>query len=113
MSESRQLVRDINHVRVDHGLGELSYSWRISFASKRWSREMASHHELHHHVLPVNRTWGEILYVGSGGTQNAVRAWLDSPPHRAVMLSPAFGSVGAGKAVDRGRTYWTTRFGGR
>ncbi len=45
-----------------------------------------------------------------------VRAWLQSPPHRALMLSSGFRWLGAGVARGRlqGRaaTTWVLQFGG-
>jgi len=47
------------------------------------------------------RTWsvGEALLAGSGTTLDPgaiVEAWLESPPHRAIILSPTWRDAGIG-----------------
>ncbi len=50
------------------------------------------------------RMWGETLYSddGAGNTPRAaVRAWLESPPHRAVLLERTFREAGSVQVVHR------------
>jgi uncharacterized protein YkwD len=47
------------------------------------------------------RTWsvGEALLASQGSTVDAeavVTAWLDSPPHRAIIMSPTWRDAGIG-----------------
>jgi len=64
------------------------------------------------------RTLGEVLRLHSGTRPRysaTVRAWLASPPHRAVVLSSAFTHAGAGiaRGVFQGRnsTIWVMHVG--
>jgi uncharacterized protein YkwD len=71
--------------------------------------------------VSANDGWmlGENLEWGTGRLatpRGAVRAWLDSPPHRANLLKRGYREVGIGIALgvptgnDRGATY-TVDFG--
>lgn len=64
-------------------------------------------------------TYGENLFVGTWGRVSArdvVAAWLQSPPHRANLLSPAFRHVGAAPVRASGllgradAVVWTATF---
>jgi uncharacterized protein YkwD len=63
------------------------------------------------------RTLGEIIEIhrGGAGVGTAFRAWVHSPPHRAVMLMRAFKLAGAGFVSGRFHGYrdtiWTMHFG--
>ena len=49
-------------------------------------------------------SFGENLFAGTWGQVSArdvVRAWLQSPPHRANLLHPGFRHVGAARAGAR------------
>lgn len=64
-------------------------------------------------------SFGENLFVGTWGQVSArdvVRAWLQSPPHRANLLHPGFRDVGAAPARapgllgDGDAVVWTATF---
>jgi uncharacterized protein YkwD len=67
-------------------------------------------------------TFGENLFVGTWGQVSArevVMAWLQSPPHRANVLSPRFRDVGTAPVLAHGlldggdAVVWTATFGSR
>lgn len=67
-------------------------------------------------------SFGENLYAGTWGQVSArdvVAAWLQSPPHRANVLSPRFRDVGAAPVLAHGlldagdAVVWTATFGSR
>ena len=67
-------------------------------------------------------TFGENLYAGTWGNVSArdvVLAWLESPPHRANILSPSYRDVGAAAVRANGllggsdAVVWTATFGSR
>jgi uncharacterized protein YkwD len=108
----------VNARRAQHGLPALRASGRLTAAADRHSADMVRRRYFEHvspdgHTLRerVARTgylegaldWaiGEDIGWGKGelGTPAAiVRAWMDSPPHRAVILSRRFREVGVGIA---------------
>ncbi len=59
--------------------------------------------------------WGEIIASVTGGPAEAVIAWWNSDPHRAIMLNPDFHEFGAGHAKPRGDPleYYVVVFGRR
>ena len=68
------------------------------------------------------RTFGENLFAGTWGQiapRDVVSAWLQSPPHRANMLSPRFRDLGTAPVHAMGlldgadAVVWTAAFGSR
>ena len=137
----RALVRAtlcvLNADRARSGLRPLRLNHRLSLAARRHSRAMAARHFFSHDSLNgssfldrIRRTgylsgahsWtvGENIAYGSGRLQTprAIgRAWMNSPGHRANILSRSFRSIGIGIAAGTpfgggGATY-TTDFGRR
>jgi uncharacterized protein YkwD len=122
----------INRERARHGLRGLRLDPRLSAASLGHSRNMVRHRFFEHgnfvariinarYVRPrtawslaENIAWGS----GSLGTPGQiVRAWMNSPGHRANILNGRFRDIGVGIAlgapaggVRDGATY-TTDFG--
>jgi uncharacterized protein YkwD len=112
---SSSVVCVINRARRRHGLAPLAVNQQLRKAGGRYARDMVARHYFSH-VSPEGRTMGDRLraigYVagatysigealGTGtGTEatpgSTVRAWMHSPPHRALLLSPAFREVGIG-----------------
>lgn len=129
------LVRAINDVRARHGLPPVRESAGLTAAAAAHSRDMVVRGYFLHESGPggerfdarVRRFWrpspsvrvGEILAWGSGryaSPQAAIRMWLNSPPHRSVMLSRSFTQVGVGVHVgrfqgQRAAAVWTADFG--
>src|SRR5947207_3475730 len=124
----------LNAERRSHGLPALHLNKRLSLASRRHARSMAAHHFFDHgdfvsrirgaHYLRGAQSWvlGENIAWGSdrlGTPQAIVRAWMNSPGHRANILSRSFKEIGIGVSrgapvagVDDGVTY-ATDFGRR
>jgi uncharacterized protein YkwD len=124
----------LNNQRRRRGLPRLSENHRLDLASMRHARDMASHNFFEHgdFVGRIKRadyldgagswTVGENIAWGAGpyATPKAiVRMWMDSPGHKANILSRRFHEIGIGIArgtpssrVDGGATY-ATDFGAR
>ena len=137
----RALVRAtlcvLNAERARHRLRPLRLNRKLSAAARTHSRAMARRRFFSHTspggasfvdrirrtgYLSGARSWtvGENIAYGSGGrsTPRAIgRAWMNSAPHRANILSRSFGSIGIGIAggtpVGRGGATYTTDFGRR
>jgi uncharacterized protein YkwD len=133
------LLRAINDVRAQHGLGALRSSKPLAEAAEFHSMAMASRGFFAHESADGSSFWkrverfypsngfrywsaGENLAYGSPSmsADGAVRAWMGSPGHRANMLSAAWGEIGVGAVhVDsapgvyagRPATIITTDFG--
>jgi uncharacterized protein YkwD len=111
----QSLLRQVNQVRVDHGLRPLALSPRLKAAASFQSRALLVQGVFDHNsaaggsfgdrlrrFYPVGgaRTWnvGENLLWGSDGIDagSAVKLWLDSPEHRKIMLDPIWREFGIG-----------------
>lgn len=115
----RQVVRSLNGIRSAYGLTSLRVGRRIDGVATAHSRTMARTGVLSHgnwlsRVARVARTprVGEVLAYLSGAPAGGqarlvIRNWLNSPTHRAVILSGSFHRVGVGRARGRGVTFFT------
>jgi uncharacterized protein YkwD len=140
-ASKRALVRAtlcvLNAERSRHRLRPLRLNHRLSTAAQRHSRSMARKRFFSHTSLSgasfVDRirstgylsgahswTVGENIAYGSGSrsTPRSIgRAWMNSPPHRANVLSTSYSSIGIGIAsgtpVGGGGGTYTTDFGRR
>jgi uncharacterized protein YkwD len=131
------LFRSINKVRASHGLRPIAISTRLHVAARRHSHDMLGRGYFAH-TSPTGSTltqrvmgsgfitygqwWaGETLAWGSGSygsPAKVVKAWLNSPEHRAIMLSPRYHLVGIGRAYGTflghpGASVWTVDWGHR
>lgn len=108
----------VNATRDQHGLSALRESGRLTAAAERHSADMVRRRFFEHDTpdgrsvtdrvrqtgyLSGARDWalGEDIGWGTAqlGTPAAiVEAWMNSPPHRAVILSRRFHEAGVGVA---------------
>ena len=51
------------------------------------------------------RTWGECVASGQRTTQEVVRAWMNSPGHCAIIMSPNLEEIGLGRTTN----FWTLK----
>lgn len=130
MSEQEaEIMRRVNEEREMDGETPLKPSGPLMLASRGHSYDMALRHYFGHKGpagdTPAERVRsvgvrqaqvGENLYAEQNGSSGnlagrAVRKWLNSPEHRANMLSPRFTSTGVGIARSAdGTTYVTQDF---
>jgi len=111
----------INEVRANHGLAPLRAAPKLLHAAGRKARAVIRSDSFNHGSSYRNtgfRTAGEAMAYNRGWstrTGAAIRMWLRSPGHRALVLSQSFRYVGAG--IARGRfggaptTIWVAQFG--
>jgi uncharacterized protein YkwD len=127
----------ITTVRRAHGLRPVVPSPRLHWAARHHSSDMLAR-DYFAHTSPTGSTlydrivnsgfrtigyWeaGETLAWGTGlqGTPaQVVKAWMHSPEHRAIVLSPIFRFIGIGRAQGTfmghpGADVWTADWGHR
>lgn len=124
-----QMLDGVNRVRTEAGLAPLAPSEALDLLAAERSADMASRRYFSHTTpdgLDVfalmaqrgieYRTAGENLawntYNQSETSAQALTGFLDSPPHRAILLGPAFTQLGVGVARDGQNTYFTLVFVG-
>ena len=120
----RQIIRgtlcQLNRERGHHGLRPLKLNKLLARAARRHARDMARRNYFSHDTLGggsfVDRirqagylkganswTVGENLAWGSQGHSRPrmiMRMWMNSPGHRANILSASFREIGIGVAYD-------------
>ncbi len=125
----------VNQQRAANNLPPLSLDMRLVQSSRAHSQAMINSHEFAHQVtgeLPmcasganndrydaVGYVWnrcGENIAAGYATAQTVMDGWMNSPGHRANILSPDYCEFGVGYARDdsdplRYVHYWTQDFG--
>jgi uncharacterized protein YkwD len=112
-----------NASRGSAGLAPLSWDPQLYCLASGWSQEMGNSNNMHHRDLGAMlrspgyggyRTLGENVLFGpsnmSGGAMHS--AWMNSPEHRANILSGAFGSFAVAIHHANGSVWATENFGG-
>jgi uncharacterized protein YkwD len=102
----KRLAARINDARDSHGLRRLRIAPRLAEGSHWWARHLIRRDKFHHSRLPAGT--GEVLAWGTCSwftTRRAVRLWLRSPGHRALVLRRGFRVVGTGWARGPWRAY--------
>jgi uncharacterized protein YkwD len=118
----KKMLRKVNAARGAHGLRPLRASRSLGGSAGRYAHWMLRADYFGHQprIRASSRysRLGENLAWHPGRSPRVrftVRAWLRSPPHRALMLSSGFRWLGAGVARGRlqGRaaTTWVLQFG--
>ena len=121
-NKSIDMLNAVNWVRAQNGLQPVHYSRTLAHSAHSYSRRLMTTgtfgHDSRIHASRRFHTLGEILEWRRGlrpAVGATLRDWMNSPPHRAVILNGAFKYAGAG--FTRGRfhggraTIWTMHFG--
>jgi uncharacterized protein YkwD len=95
----------VNQIRAQHGLSTLEDSFLARGKAQTWAETMADAEHIWHNPdleSGMGDDWtilGEV--VGAGPDRAAVNeAFMNSPPHREVILNPVYRYFGAGIARD-------------
>lgn len=102
----KRLVAKINETRAAHGLRKLRTGPLLQSGAHAWSRHLVRADAFHHASLAAGT--GEIMAWGTCAwftPLRAVRMWLNSSSHRALLLRPGFRYVGAGWSRGTWRRY--------
>ena len=102
----QKVQKHINKQRAKHGLSRLGFESCTDGTAERWAQRLASSNDFYHQSMTDLLTRcdafyaGETLGKGSISPHRLVRMWMDSPPHRAVLLSKHAKRIGVGAYVD-------------
>jgi uncharacterized protein YkwD len=126
---SRSVAVQINQQRARHGLAPLVLDGRLFRAARSQSSAMMSRRSLGHGPTGSGRarltrlcrrvgarTVGETIgWIRSRGAaaqaSGIVRWWMNSPPHRAALMSGNFSRIGVGRRIGNfggHRVVWFT-----
>lgn len=109
----RSVMAEVNKVRAARGLAPVRLNLRLSRAAEAHSSAMVRHGFFAHASRDGSAFWerierfypskpyrywavGETLLWSSGelDAPRAVRMWMNSPPHRKVLLTPRWREIG-------------------
>ncbi len=121
----REVLNLVNEERAKNGLDALEWGVTCEAAAAVRARELMSNYS---HTRPDGSSWetacplpesggssGENLMAGNAAVspQTVVAAWMNSPDHRANILSPNFTKLAVGFIFDpeaQYKTYWSQFF---
>lgn len=120
----QKVVELVNVERQKAGLPALTLDSKISNVARAKSKDMATNNYFAHQSPTYGSAgdmlnqfgikwsaWGENIAYGQNTPEIVVNAWMNSPGHKANILSSNFGKIGVGYVVDsNGRPYWTQIF---
>jgi uncharacterized protein YkwD len=115
------VIDAMNGDRGANGLGALCGNSQLHGIAQNWANWMAqntslTHQDLHAAIGPTPfSAMGENILVGPGGLSvgEMESAWMQSPSHRANILSGAYSAAGVGIAYSSdGRIWVAVDFGG-
>lgn len=120
-SYEKEVIRLVNIERQKNGLSPLSEDWQLSRVARYKSEDMRDRGYFSHtsptYGSPFDmmksfgisyRNAGENIAKGQSSPEAVVRAWMNSPGHRANILNKSFTHIGVGYAKQG--HYWTQMF---
>lgn len=120
-SYEKEVVRLVNEIRLENGLGALTYDWELSRVARYKSQDMKDKNYFSHtsptYGSPYQmmksfgityRTAGENIAKGYATPQAVVNAWMNSAGHRANILNATYTRIGVGYVASG--NYWTQMF---
>ena len=119
-----EVIRLINIERANRGLSALATNWELSRVARYKSQDMINKNYFSHtsptygSPFTMMQNFGlkfsaaaENIAYGQKTPQQVVTAWMNSPGHRANILSPSYTQTGVGAAKKSdGTLYWTQMF---
>lgn len=127
LDQDRQQVFElVNQARAQAGLPAYTYNDTLQNEAQAYAEKMNSE-DFFSHVAPDGQTlvdrahqsgyyqpdgrsyyYGENIAVGQTSPQQVMTDWLNSPDHRAAILSKTYKEIGIGRSGN----YWVQEFGG-
>ena len=112
-----------NEARAEEGLGALECDKGLMESAFLHAKDMCDHDYFSHDSIDgrdlsdrVNAAgvrWtmiGENIAYGQSNAAAVHEAWMNSPGHRANILTEGFGRIGIGYFLCQGRPYWVQNF---
>ncbi len=120
-----EVIQLVNEAREKEGLHPLKLNDRLMVVAEAKSQDMVDENYFSHtspvyggmrdlfKAFDVNYRWaGENIATGQRTSESVVKAWMDSPGHRANILHPDFNQMGVGAVAGGhyGGITWTQSF---
>lgn len=120
----QQVVELVNQQRVWAGLAPLKHNWELSRVARYKSQDMIDKNYFDHTSPTYGSPFrmienfgiyftaaGENIAYGQKTPQEVMNAWMNSPGHKANILSNVYDQIGVGVAKKaNGTFYWTQMF---
>ncbi|MEL4105387.1 SafA/ExsA family spore coat assembly protein [Oscillospiraceae bacterium WX1] len=120
----QQVIDLVNRNRVSAGLAPLAANWELSRVARYKSQDMINKGYFGHTSPTYGSPFkmmeefgihftaaGENIAYGQRSPQEVMNAWMNSPGHRANIMSPIYNQIGVGVAkASNGTFYWTQEF---
>lgn len=114
-----EVIRLVNEQRVANGLDELTTYYELNAVAQTRAQELTQSYS---HTRPNGESCftalteagiyyysaGENIASGYSTPEAVVKGWMNSPGHRANILSPKFNNIGVGVSADG--SYWVQVF---
>jgi len=119
-----EIIRLVNVQRVNSGLQPLAYNWQAARVARYKSNDMITNNYFNH-ISPVYgspfkmmESFGlkfsagaENIAYGQRTAQEVMNSWMNSPGHKANILSKSYTQIGVGVAKkSNGTLYFTQLF---
>lgn len=119
-----EVIRLINIERTNRGIPALKTNWQLSRVARYKSQDMINKNYFSHQSptygspFDMMKSFGlrfsaaaENIAYGQRTAKEVVNAWMNSPGHRANILSRSYTETGVGAAKKaNGTLYWTQMF---
>ncbi len=119
-----EVIRLVNVQRAQNGLQALTQNWQLSRVARYKSQDFIDKNYFSHTSPTYGSPFtmmqnfgisftaaGENIASGQRTAAEVMNAWMNSPGHRANILSAVYNQIGAGLAKDSsGKCYWTQMF---
>lgn len=120
----QQVIDLVNKQREAHGLSKLTANWEICRVARYKSQDMINKNYFAHQSPTYGSPFtmmqsfgirfsaaGENIAYGQRTPQEVMNEWMNSPGHRANILSAVYTQMGCGVAkTSSGTYYWTQEF---
>ena len=123
----KEVVTLVNQERAKQGLAALKDNSEVSNVARTKSEDMRDKNYFSHTSPTYGSPFdmmkkfgitytaaGENIAMGQPTAASVMNAWMNSPGHKANILSKDFTEIGVGVAKDKnGTIYWTQQFIGK
>lgn len=120
-SYTKEVIRLVNEIRVQNGLGKLTEDWQLSRVAQYKSQDMKDNGYFSHtsptygSPFDMMKSFGisyksaaENIAKGQATPQQVVNAWMNSQGHRANILNKNYTHIGVGYV--KSGNIWTQMF---
>jgi uncharacterized protein YkwD len=103
------IIRALNHARASYGLPRLHSNRALARAADAHSRTMRRTNTIGHgdvakrvrRYVRTRKVGENLAWMDGCNATTVVNMWLNSAPHRKIMLSRSFRRIGVGRSGSR------------